>query len=133
MVHICSCQYPLIIIDERKGAEEGKVIEFLALPIEVIRNEMGGEPFEPVIDDVFHEIEGSDGIIRQYVKVTWKEPDHDSIKKYDVAGHIIQAGCPESDLQCETKNIYAVWHPLDEWIEYHIVKLKKEDSLKKEY
>lgn len=128
MVHICSCHYPLIIIDERdKKIVDGKeigVIEYLALPIEVIRNDMGGEPFEPSIDDEFHEIEGFDGIVRQYVKVTWKEPDHDGIKKYDVVGHIVQAGCPEDQLQCETKGIYAVYHPLEEWIEHHIVVLK---------
>jgi hypothetical protein len=127
MVHICSCKYPLIVIDER----DEQVIEYLAFPVEVIRNDMAGEPFEPDIDDEFHEIEGSDGIIRQYVKVTWKEPDHDSIKRYDVVGHVVQAGCSGSESQCDAKNIYIVWHPLEEWINHHIVVLNKDEMKSK--
>lgn len=121
MTHICTCEYPLLIIDNRSGQN----IEYLALPTEVIHGEMGGEPFEPIMDT--YETEGLDGIIRLYMAVVWKEPDHDGIKKYDVKGHIVYAGCSLEDLQCDTKSIYAVLHPIDEWLSHHIIELKKEE------
>ena len=120
MTHICSCEYPLLIVDDRSG----KAIEYLAIPTEVIRNDMGGEPFEPVINTV--ETEGLDHVIRMYMAVVWKEPDHDGIKAYDVAGHIVYAGCSLENLQCDTKSIYVVLHPIDDWLSHHIIELKKE-------
>lgn len=113
----CSCKYPLIILDER----DGKEIQFLGMPLDVIGE---GNGFDNLPDTEVVETESLTGIIGQYMKVTWQDPP-ESAKKYDVVGHIVVAGCPEEDLQCDTKNIYVVYHPISEWIDEHIVELKK--------
>jgi hypothetical protein len=115
---VCSCKYPLIIVDER----DGKEITFLAMPLEVLEedNRFG---YDNIPDMEVVETESLTGIIGQYMKVTWKKA-HSETKKYDVVGHIVIAGCEEGALQCDTKNIYEVYHPVDEWIKDHIVELK---------
>ncbi len=123
MTHICVCKYPLMIIDKRDSQD----IEYLAMPLEVIED---GEISVPDIDVL--DTEGLDGIIRHYVAVTWKEVTPDlHVKKYDVVGHVVTAGCEISEaskgedghLQCDSKDIYVVLHPLEEWIDKHIIEL----------
>lgn len=123
MAHICICKYPLLIIDNR----DGKGIEYLAMPIEAIKD--GDMPI-PDID--YEETEGLDGITRGYISVTWqKVKDGDVVKKYDVVSHVVTAGCQseyalkgeDGKLACDEKNIYVVLHPVTEWVEQHIVEL----------
>lgn len=123
--HICICKYPLVIIDGR----DGKDIEYLAFPTEVMKTT---DLFVPDIE--FISTEGLDGVIRDFVAVLWQEPIHNNLKKYDVAGHIVTAGClpseatnePDGSLYCENKDIYLVLHPVEEWISQHIIELKPE-------
>ncbi len=125
MAHICTCKFPLLIIDSRDG--KGKEIEYLAMPIQTIE---GGDMSVPDIEYV--ETEGFDGITRGYISVTWKKVEKgDIVKKYDVVGHIVTAGCQPEDaskgedgmLVCDEKNIYVVLHPIEEWIDRHIIDL----------
>jgi hypothetical protein len=120
---ICSCKFPLIIVDER----DGKEITYLGMPIETIEEmEEFGIPDLEVI-----ETESLKGIIGQYMKVTWQKP-REKAKKYDVVGHIVTAGCPEDALECDVKSIYEVYHPIDEWIDFHIIELKGKENKDKE-
>lgn len=123
--HICICKYPLMIIDNR----DGKGIEYLAMPIDVIKD---GDMPVPEID--YEEAEGFDGVTRDYISVIWQKiKDGSVMKKYDVAGHIVKAGCeiPETSrgedgqLQCTDKSIFVVLHPAEEWVEQHVVELPK--------
>lgn len=116
---ICSCKFPLIIVDER----DGKEVTYLGIPIETI-DEMG-EFNIPDLEVV--ETESLNGITGQYMKVTWQE-SHEKVNKYDVVGHIVTAGCPEDAIECDVKSIYEVYHPIDEWIDFHIVELKGEEK-----
>ncbi len=123
MSNICSCKYPLMIIDRRDSTE----VTYLSFPDEFI-DEMDGEIIVPNIELV--EMEGFDGLTRQYIEVQWMEIDHENVKKYDVSGHIIYAGCTKEELQCDRKSIYSVMHPLEEWVDHHIVTI--ENKAKKE-
>jgi hypothetical protein len=123
MTHLCVCKYPLLILDKRDSQE----VEYLAMPLEVIED---GELPVPEIDTL--ETEGLDGIIRYYVSVTWKPVTPDMhVKKYDVVGHVVTAGCELSEaiqgedghLQCDSKSIYVVLHPIEEWVEKHIIEI----------
>lgn len=123
MTHICICKYPLMITDNREGQE----IDYLAMPLEIID---GGEMLVPDID--IEDAEGLDGIFRRYVAVKWKDITPDlHVKKYDVVGHVVFAGCELSEaskegngnLKCDTKSIYKVLHPLEEWAEKHIIEI----------
>lgn len=115
-----------MIVDNRDGKD--KVIEYLAMPVEVIKG--GGMP---VPDIELIQTEGLDGIIRDYIAVVWQELKHNNTKKYDVAGHIVIAGCDPStaskeddgSLICTDKNVYIVLHPVQEWIDQHIIELSK--------
>jgi len=114
---ICSCEFPLIIIDKRSG----KDVEYISIPIEIV-DEMG-EIIMPEMSIV--ETEGLDGIVQEYMKVSWKKP-HDKTSKYDVRGHIVVAGCPEDAIQCDAKSIFDVYHPINDWISDHVIELKNE-------
>jgi len=112
-----------MMIDKRDGQE----IEYLAMPLDVIED---GEIQIPDIDA--QETEGLDGITRYYVSVKWKEVTSDMhTKKYDILGHVVTAGCELSEaskgedghLQCDTKSIYTVLHPIEEWVEKHIIEI----------
>lgn len=119
--HVCVCKYPIILLDGRDGSET----EYYALPIQVISNEMEGQPFVPDMETV--ETESLTGIIGTYMKVIWKQPPPWA-KKYDVAGHIVVAGCEEDTRVCDAKGIFEVYHPIDEWIQGHIIELKSENK-----
>jgi hypothetical protein len=123
MTHICVCKYPIMVIDKRDGQE----IEYLAMPLQVIEN---GEIPVPDID--VQNAEGLDGIVRDYVVVRWQDVTPNMhAKKYDVVGHVVIAGCELSEaskgedgnLQCDSKSIYTVFHPLEEWKEKHIIEI----------
>ncbi len=123
MTHICICKYPLMVIDKRDDED----IEYLAMPLEIIDTGI-----IPVPDLEIQDAEGLDGIVRRYVAVKWKDITPDlHVKKYDVVGHVVFAGCELSEtlkgengnLKCDTKSIYMVLHPLDEWAEKHIIEI----------
>lgn len=106
---------------------DGQNIEYLAMPLEIID---GGEI--PVPDIEIKDDKGLDGIARRYVAVKWKDITPDMhIKKYDVVGHVVFAGCELSDaskeengnLKCDTKSIYMVLHPLEEWAKNHLIEI----------
>lgn len=114
-----------MIIDNR----DGKSIEYLAMPIEVIKD---GDMPVPDID--YEEAKGFDGVTRDYISVKWqKVKDGMFMKKYDVVGHIVMAGCELSDtlkeedgtLSCNDKSIYTVLHPAEEWVDKHVIELPK--------
>ncbi len=121
--HICICKYPLMIIDNR----DGRAIEYIAMPIEVIKD---GDMPVPDID--YEETEGFDGVTRGYIAVKWQKENGNFMKKYDVVGHIVRAGCQLSEtsesedgqLQCTDKSIYTVLHPAEEWVEQHVIELE---------
>lgn len=117
-----------MIVDNR----DGKGVEYLAMPIETISD---GEV--PVPDIEYEETEGLDGITRGYIVVTWKKvEDGDIVKKYDIVGHLVTAGCQLEDASkgedgkvvCDEKNIYVVHHPVEEWIDQHIIELPETGS-----
>lgn len=121
MAHICVCKYPLIIVDTR----EGKTIEYIAMPREIVD---GGDMPVPTIEPI--ETEGLDGIKRRFIAVQWQELTHDNVKEYDVAGHVVIAGCDPSSVsivdgewKCESKDIYLVLHPFDDWTIQHFIQL----------
>lgn len=121
MAHICVCKFPLIIIDTR----EGRAIEYIAMPREIVD---GGDMPVPTIEPI--ETEGLDGIKRRYIAVQWQELTHDNVKEYDVAGHVVIAGCDPSSVsivdgewKCESKDIYLVLHPFDDWAIQHFIQL----------
>lgn len=123
--HICVCKYPLMIIDGRDGMN----IEYLAMPVEVIKD---GDIRVPDIDH--EEAKGFDGVTRDYISVKWQEiKDGMVMKKYDVVGHIVYAGCEPSEtskeedgtLVCIDKSIFTVLHPAEEWVEKHVIELGK--------
>ena len=114
-----------MIIDDR----EGRSIEYLAMPVEVIKD---GDIRVPEIDH--EEAEGFDGVIRDYISVKWQEiKDGMVMKKYDVVGHIVFAGCEPSEtskgedgaLSCTDKSIFTVLHPAEEWVDKHVIELGK--------
>jgi hypothetical protein len=114
--HICVCKYPIILLDNREGSD----VEYFSLPFQVISDEMEGEPFVPEMEVV--KTESLTGIIGTYMKVTWKKAPSWA-KKYDITGHIVLAGCPEDARKCDVKSIFEVYHPIDEWIQEHVIEL----------
>jgi hypothetical protein len=116
-------------------------IKFLAIPMSTIE-ERGLQSEIPEIEMVDHETNLSDGtaIVRQFMKIVWLKISDESTKKYDVRGHIFIAGCKPSDmikekeldlegkekevLHCSEKGIFVVLHPIDEFLEKHIVELE---------
>jgi len=126
MTYVCVCKYPLVITDRRDNQE----IEYLAMPLEVID---GG--ILPIPDINAQETEGLDGITRKYIAVQWHKLTPDlHTKKYDVAGHVVIAGCEFSEaskgedghLKCDSKSIYVVLHPLEEWVQQHMIEIPPE-------
>lgn len=121
MAHICVCKYPLIIVDTR----EGKEIEYIAMPTEIVS---GGDMPVPTIEPI--ETEGLDGIKRRYIAVQWQELTHENVREYDVAGHVVIAGCDPSSVsivdgewKCESKDIYLVLHTFEDWTIQHFIQL----------
>lgn len=113
-----------MVIDNR----DGNSIEYIAMPIEVIKD---GDI--PVPDIGYEEVEGSDGITKSYIAVKWQKiRDGDVVRKYDIVGHIVTAGCQLEDaskgddgkMACSEKSIYTVLHPAEEWVEQHVIELK---------
>lgn len=112
---ICVCKYPLIVTDSRDG--EDKV--FVSLPLEILD---GTEVPIPDIE-VVEEKDFNDKMAK-YMMVKWQSIVPKNTKRYNVNEHIVLAGCPEDQLSCDTKSIFAVYHPIDEWNAYHMIELK---------
>ena len=106
-----------MITDKRYGGSD----VYISIPLEVI-----GDGIEVPIPDmtIVDEI-GFDNIKRKYMKVIWQDDIPTWAKRYNVNDHIVIAGCQESQLSCDTKSIFAVFHPLDEWNEYHMIELSE--------
>lgn len=120
---------------------DGQDIKFLAIPMKTI-SERGLESEIPEIEMVDHESILSDGsiIVRQFMKVVALKITDEFVKKYDVRGHIFVAGCKPSEivkekefdyfgkksevLRCSEKGIFTVLHPIDEFLEKHILELE---------
>jgi len=111
-------------------------IKFLAIPCADII-ERGIDI--PDIEMVDHEYSG---VIKQFMKVTWMRAGSGTYtKEYEVREHIFIAGCEFSDtikrsefdanssdkenetLKCVDKSVYAILHPIDEFVDKHIVEL----------
>lgn len=101
---VCPCKFPLIIVKDG--------IEFISLPLEIFSED------DLVQIPSISEKKDEKG---DWIEVKWKDTVHEGVKSYDVAGHIVYAGCDESKLECDIKNIYSVMHPKDEWMNYHII------------
>ncbi len=135
MAQICVCKYPLIIIDNR----EGKAVEYIAMPTDVISDTDIPLPFiEPI------ETEGPDGVVRKYISVRWQEIPQDVDNKcdgdkcngiakrydHDIPEHIVIAGCNASEIsiidgemKCDIKSIYTVLHTWEDWRDFHFIQL----------
>jgi len=121
MTYICPCKYPLVILDTR----DGSIVEYIALPTELVK---GGDMPVPSIDIV--DTEGVDGVKRKYAAVQWQELNHTNVKEYEVSGHTVIVGCESSavsmqdgEMKCDSKSMYIVLHPFDEWVDNHFVQL----------
>ena len=99
----CPCAYPILVTYDD--------ISFIAFPL---------EEFEHELIDIPDIIEDESG---KWVIVKWRKDIHEGVKEYDVAGHIVLAGCKENELSCNIKDIYHVYHPIDEWNERHMLKI----------
>ena len=112
---ICICKYPLILTDKRDGEEH----DFISFPLSILDSNEITIPDMEVVKDV----EGFDGKKEIYMKVKWNEMGENA-KRYNVREHIVYAGCPEHQLICDTKSIYEVYHPIDEWNDYHVLDIR---------
>jgi hypothetical protein len=112
---ICVCKYPLMITDKRDEYES----IYISLPLEILDGEVPIPDMEVVKEKDF------DDKMATYMKVEWQESSKGT-KRYNVNDHIVLAGCPEDQLSCDIKSIFVVYHPIDEWNEYHMVELKEQ-------
>lgn len=113
---ICICRYPIMITDKRFGGSD----TYISIPLEVVD---GVEV--PVPDmEVVKEKDFSDKMAT-YMKVKWQDDIPSWANRYNVNDHIVMAGCPEERLSCDTKSIFAVFHPIDEWNGYHMIDLNE--------
>lgn len=100
---------------------------YLSLPLEIL----GGMTEIPVPDmEVVDEI-GFDNIKHKYMRVKWQDVIPPGAKRYNVNDHIVIAGCQEDQLSCDSKSIFAVYHPIDEWNENHMIELTTSETVKK--
>ena len=67
---------------------------------------------------------GFDNIQREYMKVKWQDIPKNA-KRYNVNEHIVMAGCQEDQLKCDSKSIFAVSHPIEEWNINHMIDLSE--------
>lgn len=119
---ICVCRYPLVIVDRRDGNTKKDEKLFLSLPVEILTDKYIPTPEIDLVKE-----KGFDGIERDYVKVKWRDIESKIGKRYNVHDHIVVAGCPEDQLTCDEKNIYEVYHPLEEWESIHIIEIGMKD------
>ncbi len=68
---------------------------------------------------------------KKWIKVQWNKDIHNKLKEYNVAEHIVIAGCDKNEITCNTKSIYEVYHPIEEWEKYHIIDIDKLKENKK--
>lgn len=116
--------YPMIIIDSRYDEN----IEYFAMPKEIIKDKNDTITL-PIIEIIETDLKGKPG---EFVAVMWNEMyGTENIKEYVVNDHLVMAGCDISSmidkngkLQCDEKKIYLVLHPMDEWLDHHVVELR---------
>lgn len=129
MSSVCPCQYPIIFVDDRYT---GEPVTYISIPKEIFEEQEYIE--NPVFEEV--EEEGFDGELHKYMSVLWKDPKGASLKKYNVNNHIVYAGCANVDgqkLMCRKKDLFLVLHPVDEWLENHIVRIDDEQFSKRKH
>lgn len=102
----CPCKFPILIV--RDG------IQFLALPLEEIEKGLSEIP------EIYDEVDDN-GV--EWVVVQWHDDVYNNLHTYEVVGHNVIAGCSENRLSCDSKDIYKVYHPKDEWNNYHVVNM----------
>lgn len=117
----CPCKFPLVFVDDRDDDNS-----YIAIPEEDFED-MGS-----VSVPTFKEIIYEDG--EEYMSVLWKDPENAYTKKYIVNGHIVIAGCEATingkEIKCRDKELYVVLHPIDEWINYHIIEISQKYRMK---
>lgn len=128
---ICVCRYPIMLTDKRDGLDN----EFICIPVEIIDGENIPTPqIELVKEDSllfdeslrkFIKENDFDNKTKEWIVVKWNKPSNVT-KKYNVNNHIVIAGCPEDQLECDSKSIYEVYHPVDEWYSDHMMEIGQE-------
>jgi hypothetical protein len=113
---ICVCKYPIMLVDKRYGSSD----TYISIPLEVTDGVEVPIPDMEVVDEI-----GFDNIKQKYMKVKWQELIPTWAKRYNVNEHIVIAGCQESELSCGSKSIFAVFHPISEWNEIHMIELNE--------
>ncbi len=116
--HICTCKFPILVQDKRDAGEGEEMIAFYGIPLDVIED-VGTEPPEM---EIVEQVSPS-GVSGKYMKVTWIKP-HSNTAMYEVAGHLMVAGCEEGAESCDIKSIYVVYHPIKEWYDRHVIEVK---------
>jgi len=105
-----------MITDKRYGGSD----TYISIPLEVTNGVEVPVPDMEVVKEL-----GFDGKMATYMRVKWQDDILSTAKRYNVNDHIVMAGCPEKELSCDTKSIFAVFHPINEWNEYHMIDLVK--------
>lgn len=169
MTDICICNYPIWMYDE-KGEEyfalpieiakergiqirrdlgdleivvnrDDRDIIFLAIPFRTVKERNIEIPEIEIVD---HDVlVGQDIISKQFMKLTWQKIIDEVVKKYDLRGHVVVAGCKPSEmvkelefdllgkekeiLRCSDKGIFTILHPMEEFLEKHILELKNKE------
>lgn len=118
---------------------DGVNVNFIAVPFSEVGTR--GIPV-PENDIVYHDVKiGNDIVSKQFTKLTWQKPDGKHFKKYEVRDHYAVAGCEPSEtyreseydnegkekevLKCVNKDVFEVLHPIDEFINMHVLELEK--------
>jgi hypothetical protein len=110
-----------MIKDKRYGGSD----TYISIPLEITGGIEVPIPDMEVVDEI-----GFDNIKHKYMKVKWQDDIPIWAKRYNVNEHIVMAGCSEEKLSCDTKSIFAVSHPIEEWNEYHTIDLIEQTKKK---
>ncbi len=125
---VCPCEFPLVFLDNRHGED----ISYISIPEEIFKE--WGSIEVPLFEEI--KDKGFDDELHDYMAVIWRDPKNATTKKYDINDHIVIAGCDlptdnKGKLKCVEKEIYVVLHPIDEWIDHHMIKISDEKYSKR--
>jgi len=104
-----------MITDKRDGTDK----IFISIPLEILDGVEVPIPDMEVVDE-----KDFDDKMATYMMIKWQEIPKNA-KRYNINDHIVMAGCQEDQLSCDTKSIFIVYHPIDEWNAYHMIELKE--------
>lgn len=76
-------------------------------------------------------VDGEEG--EHFVAVLWRNiTGDDHIKEYEVNGHLVFVGCSSEEAMskngkfyCGDKDLFLVLHPIDEWLQDHIIEVEE--------